>query len=509
MVLDLGCGYGAVAAPLTEAGFSYVGVDVDDVAVAHLSATGIDASVVDLEVPSGALSARLRSIVDGRRLRAILALDVLEHLRHPEACLAAVSALAAGHDGCQLVVSIPNVTHVDIVGKLLLGRWDVMSTGLLDQTHLRFFGEREVLELLAGAGWSQVDVDDVTMYVTEQCEPPDAPPLRPGTPTNQLLRFLRHRADGHATTYQFVRRFEHHEVVPAEPSRAAVDEEIAPPIAALFRGDDADLLADLEAQPVHDVVVIPRTAGQGDDEALAAVVATGARYVVVLPPGHRVGKVWSASLREGIERAPGRVLIAGSSAAATPDVWLATTAFELLGAGFEGVMVPGAYALPVSALADAGVGSVSFDPIELATAVARASQWCGYHQLPELTVSVEKPIDVHDLLDDVVARLDDEPLVHAPGGLGPLLAQWRELVALRSKVAELEPQLTEAREELTGFRGIHDAYARARDGENLELHRLLARATTPWGAAGLAGRRVVGAAQRRLGTIRASRGDRL
>jgi len=48
-----------------------------------------------------------------------------------------------------------------------------------------------------------------------------------------------------------------------------------------------------------------------------------------------------------------------------------------------------------------------------------------------------------------------------------------------------------------------------RDEENLELHRLLARATTPWGAAGLAGRRVVGAVQRRLGTIRASRGDRL
>ncbi|CAM3609593.1 MULTISPECIES: glycosyltransferase [Paenibacillus] len=76
--------------------------------------------------------------------------DVLEHLRDPWKVLSrAVSLLK--DDGTALT-SIPNIAHNAIIMELIQGRFEYRNTGLLDNTHIRFFTKKSVLELLHGSG---------------------------------------------------------------------------------------------------------------------------------------------------------------------------------------------------------------------------------------------------------------------------------------------------------------------------------------------------------------------
>ncbi len=71
--------------------------------------------------------------------------DVLEHLTDPWAAFDLAAEIAV--PGGAILVSVPNVafwaTHVH----LLRGRWPYNERGLYDDTHLRFFAYRNVVEL--------------------------------------------------------------------------------------------------------------------------------------------------------------------------------------------------------------------------------------------------------------------------------------------------------------------------------------------------------------------------
>ena len=209
VVLDLGCATGQLAEPFAALGNTYVGADIEAGALAELTERGFEGHVVDLSVGVDELAAAIEEVLDGRPLAAVLLLDVLEHLMDPVQALRGIAKLAERHPGVELVVSIPNVTHLDVGIKLLMGRWDMTDTGLLDDTHVRFFNEDRVRTTLAEAGWAEAAVKDVALPVSDQLFPVDAPALRPGTPLRQLLYRIRTAADPHAETYQFVRRFTH------------------------------------------------------------------------------------------------------------------------------------------------------------------------------------------------------------------------------------------------------------------------------------------------------------
>lgn len=82
----------------------------------------------------------------------ILCLDVLEHLTDPLGVLRGLCARLAPGSG-QVIVSLPNVAHLSVSLPLLFGRrFTYQEAGILDRTHLRFFTETSVLELLNGAG---------------------------------------------------------------------------------------------------------------------------------------------------------------------------------------------------------------------------------------------------------------------------------------------------------------------------------------------------------------------
>lgn len=81
----------------------------------------------------------------------ILCLDVLEHFADPWAVVARLHAMLAP-GGC-LVASVPNVRFYGVSLPLLLrGDWRYTDAGVLDRTHLRFFGKVQAIELLTGSG---------------------------------------------------------------------------------------------------------------------------------------------------------------------------------------------------------------------------------------------------------------------------------------------------------------------------------------------------------------------
>jgi SAM-dependent methyltransferase len=81
---------------------------------------------------------------------AVIFADVLEHLIDPWRVLReAVDVLA---EGGVVVASIPNVQNLDVLRRLLCGRWDYRERGILDLGHLRFFTLHSIRGLFVQAG---------------------------------------------------------------------------------------------------------------------------------------------------------------------------------------------------------------------------------------------------------------------------------------------------------------------------------------------------------------------
>ncbi len=143
-VLEIGCGEGQLGRLLRARGHSVTGIellpDVAERARAHLDRVVLaDVEGDGLPFPPDSFD-------------AIVFADVLEHLVDPWGALRkAVEVLA--EDGV-VVASIPNVQNVDVIRRLLRGRWDYRERGILDFGHLRFFTLKTIRALFARADLS-------------------------------------------------------------------------------------------------------------------------------------------------------------------------------------------------------------------------------------------------------------------------------------------------------------------------------------------------------------------
>lgn len=124
----------------------------------------------------------------------ILFADVLEHLRDPLMVVKRAAALLDPYDG-QIVVSIPNICHNDIIIKMFYNRFDYTPLGLLDNTHIHFWGINNLEKFFDEAGLKITKIIPVVIPTghTEQ---------RIAGVNKQLLDLLDQRLCGDA--YQYV-----------------------------------------------------------------------------------------------------------------------------------------------------------------------------------------------------------------------------------------------------------------------------------------------------------------
>ena len=198
VVVDLGCGYGPAAEPLRDLGLTYIGADRASDGLADLAGRGFATIAVDLRDPAATVTA-IRAELAGRRLAALSAMDVIEHTTNAEAILSALHELAVEAGNCPLVLSVPNVTHLDLAAKTLIGRWDVTPTGLLDETHVSLFSERRLTAVTRRGGWVEFAAHDFDLLRSDQHQPEQAAVLAEATPLHQLLAAVRTQAGGRPT----------------------------------------------------------------------------------------------------------------------------------------------------------------------------------------------------------------------------------------------------------------------------------------------------------------------
>ncbi len=127
----------------------------------------------------------------------ILFADVLEHLTDPVSVLERAGEMLAS--GGKIIASLPNVTHNDIILKATDEHFDYMDTGLLDDTHIHFWGKKNLKPFVEKAGLFLEKVEG-TYFETGFSEQLYGQSLRPYSPYLQAI--LKERECGEV--YQFV-----------------------------------------------------------------------------------------------------------------------------------------------------------------------------------------------------------------------------------------------------------------------------------------------------------------
>ncbi len=155
-VLELGTGPGTVTRILHSKGCKVTGVEMDLETLATCAPFCERTLQANLEDPNWAVS------LAGDSFDAIICADVLEHLRDPRPLLNQLHSFLK--PGSSVLMSLPNASHLTIVASLLGGRFPYQKNGLLDNTHLKFYGREDLESLLRECGllwlhWHTVQVD--------------------------------------------------------------------------------------------------------------------------------------------------------------------------------------------------------------------------------------------------------------------------------------------------------------------------------------------------------------
>ncbi|MFA0783050.1 glycosyltransferase [Fervidibacter sacchari] len=77
--------------------------------------------------------------------------EILEHLVAPDRVLKRLHEVTV--PDCTLVLSVPHFGHASVIRKILRGEFDYEPTGILDDSHLRFFSRKNLWRLLMESGW--------------------------------------------------------------------------------------------------------------------------------------------------------------------------------------------------------------------------------------------------------------------------------------------------------------------------------------------------------------------
>ena len=189
-VLEIGCATGYMSEVLRERlGCTVVGLEIDPAAAAEAAGRADRVLVGDVE------TFEWEELLPDERFDAVVFADVLEHLRDPTAVLERVRTLLTEHG--VVVASVPNVAHVSVRLALLAGEFRYRETGLLDETHMRFFTRASLQDLFERCGFV------IVRRLRTRRSLEESEVEVPRGAVDEAAQALA-AADDEATTYQFV-----------------------------------------------------------------------------------------------------------------------------------------------------------------------------------------------------------------------------------------------------------------------------------------------------------------
>ena len=145
-ILDIGCGEGKLGAVLYRKKCRLIGVDIDSAACKQAQETGNYSQVYqfDIESPERYKEGERYFRNLSERFDKIAIIDVLEHVINPTNLIC--NSVQYLKEGGKILISIPNVNNADILLNLLRGKFNYQESGVLDNTHTKYFTRRSFIE---------------------------------------------------------------------------------------------------------------------------------------------------------------------------------------------------------------------------------------------------------------------------------------------------------------------------------------------------------------------------
>ncbi|CAI2932535.1 class I SAM-dependent methyltransferase [Aminobacter niigataensis] len=146
-VLEIGAGPGSITRHLSGTlGCDVVALEIEPEALEKLKPFARSVYKLDLNDPTWHQKIQ---VLEGK-FDVVIAADVLEHVYDPWTVLNGMKALL--NDTGSVILSIPHVGHSAVAACLLDEDFQYGPWGLLDKTHIRFFGIKNVQALIQSQG---------------------------------------------------------------------------------------------------------------------------------------------------------------------------------------------------------------------------------------------------------------------------------------------------------------------------------------------------------------------
>lgn len=144
-VLEIGAGPGSITRLLHDVGGCRItALEIDAAAIEKLAPYCEQVHRADLNDPDW-----MRCLANAGRFDVVVAADVLEHVHSPGEVLASLKNHL--NDEGYLVISLPHAGHSAIHACLFDEDFEYRDWGLLDRTHIRFFGLKNMQALFDSA----------------------------------------------------------------------------------------------------------------------------------------------------------------------------------------------------------------------------------------------------------------------------------------------------------------------------------------------------------------------
>jgi 2-polyprenyl-3-methyl-5-hydroxy-6-metoxy-1,4-benzoquinol methylase len=143
-ILELGCGEGFTGREILKArkAIRYTGIELDENS-ANIAKTFLSEVIVG-DVSNADLSGHIE------RHDVLILSEVVEHLQEPWSAVARL--MKCVKIGGLVFASSPNIAHWRIITRLVTGNFDYEDSGVMDDTHLRWFTPKTYRELFTQAG---------------------------------------------------------------------------------------------------------------------------------------------------------------------------------------------------------------------------------------------------------------------------------------------------------------------------------------------------------------------
>lgn len=144
-ILDLGCGAGYIGKKIKDLQKCTVcGIELNT-KTAKIASKTYD-SVIIMQIGNQSDKNYQSFLRNKERFDCIICGDIIEHLPNPGEILA-VLAKKLTKNG-KILVSIPNIAHIDVIAGLIDGKFNYATCGILDRTHLRFWTEKSFYDFI-------------------------------------------------------------------------------------------------------------------------------------------------------------------------------------------------------------------------------------------------------------------------------------------------------------------------------------------------------------------------